>query len=172
MRPKNDVRYREVYTAKNPLHRGCVMRSWPSFYPFLRKVSAIKDISYKKVSLYSWSVTYSKLIAIYLFIFLTCLFTSYARTIHEKKIWTLEKKNMTHKMPTRKKFKASKYSPDKNLGPTKYSREKISDPRKHDGTRPMEFSTLYFIYMVGVVVKHIFTVVLSTIKINKFVHLC
>ena len=120
MRPKNDVRYREVYTAKNPLHRGCVMRSWPSFYPFLRKVSAIKDISYKKVSLYSWSVTYSKLIAIYLFIFLTCLFTSYARTIHEKKIWTLEKKNMTHKMPTRKKFKASKYSPKK---------KKKSDPR-------------------------------------------
>ena len=136
MRPKNDVRYREVYTAKNPLHRGCVMRSWPSFYPFLRKVSAIKDISYKKVSLYSWSVTYSKLIAIYLFIFLTCLFTSYARTIHEKKIWTLEKKNMTHKMPTRKKFEASKYSPKKKkIGPTKYPREKISDRRNTHQTK-------------------------------------
>ena len=83
-----------------------------------------------------------------------------------------KKKNRTHEIPTRKNFGPAKYPPDKNLGPTKYSREKISDPRKHDGTRPMEFSTLYFIYMVGVVVKHIFTVVLSTIKINKFVHLC
>ena len=128
MRPKNDARYREVYTAKNPLHRGCVMRSWPSFYPFLRKVFVIKDVCYKKVSLYSWSVTYSKLIAIYLFFFLTCLFTSYARTIHEKKIWTLEKKNMTHKMPTRKKFEASNYSPKKKkIWPTKYLREKILD---------------------------------------------
>ena len=51
-----------------------------------------------------------------------------------------KKKNRTHEIPTRKNFGPAKYPPDKNLGPTKYSREKISDPRKHDGTRPMNLA--------------------------------
>ena len=74
---------------------------------------------------------------------------------------THEKKFRTGEIPTRQKFRAHKILKRKNFGPTK--------ARWHE---THEFSTLYFIYMVGVVVKHIFTVVLSTIKINKFVHLC
>ena len=45
----------------------------------------------------------------------------------------LEQKFWTHEMPTRK-----------NFGPTKYLREKISDPRPHwhDGTRPTRTTTV------------------------------
>ena len=49
---------------------------------------------------------------------------------YEKKFWTHEIAQEKHldsrsKIPTRKDFE-----------PTKYPREKISDPRRHDGTRP------------------------------------
>ena len=38
VRPENDVCYREVTPLKCPLHRSFVMRVWPSFHPYLRKV--------------------------------------------------------------------------------------------------------------------------------------
>ena len=87
------------------------------------------------------------------------MFTSYPRIIYESKFWT-------HEISTRKNFGPTKYQREKvsalqntheknfwtheiatrkNLGPTKYPREKtqkypqekISDPPRHDDTRPM-----------------------------------
>ena len=94
---------------------------------------------------------------IYLFLFLTYIFTRYLRNIHKKKTLNPRKhprgKVWTHKIPTRK-----------NFAPTKYPREKMRDPRNthekklrpqegtvtrwhethetHNGKRLTEFSTL------------------------------
>ena len=65
---------------------------------------------------------------IYLFLFLTYMFTSNPQNVHVKKLWT-------HKIPIKKNFGPTKPA-RKIFEPTKYTREKILDPRRYDGTRP------------------------------------
>ena len=64
---------------------------------------------------------------IYLFLFLTYIFTRYLRNMHKKKPLNPRKhprgKVWTHKIPTRK-----------NFAPTKYSREKITASERRGDT--------------------------------------
>ena len=85
------------------------------------------------ISLYDLGQEYG----IYLFLFVTYIFTRDLRNIRKGIFWTHEistrkrldpqntpeKKFWTHKTPTRKTFR-----------PTKYPREKNLDPQRHSGT--------------------------------------
>ena len=68
---------------------------------------------------------------IYLFLFLTYIFTVYLRNIHEKKFVPTKhprEKFRAHDIPTRRNL-GPKKCPQKNLGPTIYPRQEILEAR-------------------------------------------
>ena len=77
----------------------------------------------------------------HLFLFLTCIFNNYPRNTYEKILYPQnihEKKFWTHKIPTGKNFRRTKYPWEKISDPQKTHEKKFRTRkvRWYDGTRP------------------------------------
>ena len=124
-----------------------------------------QDIWYVKVGvLKNWrqlfsSISYSIFIgagyAIYLFLFLTYIFTRYSRNIPLRKYFdprnTHVKTFWTQKIPTRKNFEPTMYPQERFFDPRGTAKQWHKTYEAHDGTWPTEFSTLSFVYFLFLV---------------------
>ena len=85
------------------------------------------------ISLYDLGQQYG----IYLFLFVTYIFTRDLRNIRKGIFWTHEistRKNLDPQNTPEKKFWTNKTLTRKTFGPTKYPRKKILNPQRYSGT--------------------------------------
>ena len=101
--------------------------------PFNKIFDTLKWVCWKIIS---YSVFIGAGYGIYLFLFLTYIFTRYSRNIHEKKFGPAKiplRKYFDPRNTQAKTFWTHEIHSRKNFEPTMYLRERFFDPRRHGG---------------------------------------